>query len=513
MAVQVLMDEIVLWQSAGSAGSVFIQLSQITTSKMIGGREDIFTIGLPTTIRGVQPMAIDYEIGKALGAEVAIDGRVTPSIASSVERAIVRLSATLCVGLRMRSNIAGCASASYKINGNFERFGNLVRDQCTILGINAQNLEMGWSTSSRRVRAWTGTDIQAHGLRYLDEPEADELRTACGDHGSDQNFVLECVCSHVGNLIHGFGATALALVQCVYDPTELRIQAAVVNGSKITSWSSAIIAWDRGEVDGFTDSDQLFVHLSQLLHEPPEALKESDINNLKEMNILGVSIDSTTIYYRALLDAECYDDRGRMLAITSGRVSHKGVLRQLVKESARFLSPGSDVWLGFSQLPVGNFAKLTDRFVITPHYARGNVQAKMQATLAEDAFWVEFSLNDDEGKLSASIPLAKCISDMLLSPVMGRCPHSRDRRYVVDDAQRPTYLATLSAKSHSKIFGNGRDHQSSAIFYTLQNSTLEQLLQIGVLGVGNCIIQGEGCLQCAADSCRGSERPVEIIMT
>lgn len=51
---------------------------------------------------------------------------------------------------------------------------------------------------------------------------------------------------------------------------------------------------------------------------------ENDIINQVQSEILAVSIDSVTVYYCALLDAECFGDEGRMLAISSGRVSSKG---------------------------------------------------------------------------------------------------------------------------------------------------------------------------------------------
>ncbi|OBT41757.1 hypothetical protein VE00_07990 [Pseudogymnoascus sp. WSF 3629] len=293
----------------------------------------------------------------------------------------------------------------------------------------------------------------SHGLGYLDGTEAVELQAICGTHGSNQGSLIKipsCLCCRIGGLIHGFGSTVVALMQCVYNPAELRLQADVINGSKTSPWSRATIASADGKVDGFATSAELFLHLSQLVH-ALESLKEHDIINQVQSEILAVSIDSVTVYYRALLDAECFDDEGRMLAISSGRVSSKGVLRRLVREGI------TQKYSDEVQFPLGNRAKLTDGFTVAPKYAKGPVQATMQVTHAEKDFWIETSLKADNTDNSEVVGLAKCIHRVLITARGRPCLHSRDQLYIVPDRKNrknrktlSTFVSTLSGKPYNK---------------------------------------------------------------
>jgi hypothetical protein len=494
MAVRVLLEEVILWEAAGSAGAVCIQLAQRMGNQRnpIADHEQFSIVAAPITHQGQQPMTIDYAIGEAWDAEIFVDTRITRSIADSIERAIVRLCVTLRTGLGMRSrNSTTYANSNHRINGNFGAVKNDIGDQCTILGIASQNFDTGYSTWSQRIKAWTGAVIQAHGLGYLDPSEALGLQTICGSHGSDQSSLIKiphCLCCRVGGIIHGFGTTILALMQCTYDPRELRVQADIVNGSKLTPWTRTAIAAEGLIVDGFATSAQLFIHLSQLVH-GPEALRESDILNLAGIDVLAVSIDSVTVYYRALLNAEAFDNRGRSLSITSGRISHKGVLRRLVKE-VTVLPLGNGT---FNSHPKGNCAKMAHKFVIIPHYAKGPVELAMEVTLGEDAFWVKSCLRSDDGIRSDPIGLSLCINNLFLTSVSGPCSHKKDRGWRVR-REHPVYIVTLS--------GNQRNlYGYQGIFaYALKGSTLEQLFEIGVLGSENCVIQGESCFECAVQT-------------
>jgi hypothetical protein len=408
---------------------------------------------------------------------------------------VVHSTATLKDGLRMRSrNSTSYTNSNHRINGNFGALKNDIGDQCTILGIASRNFDIGFSTRSQRIKAWTGTVIQAHGLAYLDQSEALGLQTICGSHGSDQSSLIKiphCLCCRVGGIIHGFGATILALMQCVYDPRELRVQADIINGNKLTPWTRTAIATEGLIVDGFATSTHLFIHLSQLVH-GPEALRESDILDLAGIDILAVSIDSVTVYYRALLNAEAFDDRGRTLSITSGRISHKGVLRRLVKEVTVLPLDNGSV----DSHPKGNCAKMTDKFVVIPHYAKGPVELAMEVTLGEDAFWIKSSLRSDDRKRSGPIGLSLCINNLLLTPVSGPCSHKKDRGWPVRQ-EHSIYIVTLSGQQRNL---SGAERRQCILAYALKDSTLEQLFQIGVLGPENTVIQGESCLECAVQT-------------
>lgn len=520
MAVQVMMDELVLWQSAGPAGAVWIQLAHtgVKAGNKISCNDNFIIINPPTSQQGQQPMNFDYAIGEALNAEIIVDSRITRTISDSIERGIVRLAFTLKANLRMRSrNSLGYIDPNHKINGNFGDSVNAIHDQCTSLGISYDNFESGYATASARIKAWTGTSLQTHGLTYLDQRQAHELQVVCGAHGTNQNSLTKiphCLCCRIGALIHGFGATVVALMQCVFDPSELRFQATVINSSKITPWSRAVIASEDGQVDGFATNTQLFVHLSQLLH-GSEALKESEtLDQLTGADILAVSIDSLTVHYRVLLDSEAFDDRGRMLAITSGRISHHGVLRRLVKESTAPDFVYREHSYSRRDETLGSFAMMVDGFVITPHYVKGAVEAAMQVSLAEDAFWVKTILKTTEKESAEQITISRCINNMLLYDVTGRCSHSRDGGHVVREKRAPIFVASFS--SRSQRMSSRSSHEYAIILYALKDSTIEQLLQVGCLSLGG-VLQGNSCLSCSIEyiqSRRGMDQGfVELIMS
>ncbi|KAG4441122.1 hypothetical protein IFR05_003412 [Cadophora sp. M221] len=493
MAVQVILEELVLWESAGEACAVCIQLSQSMGKKCssITHEEQLHIVLPPTTQQGQQAMALDYAIGEALAAEISFDTRITPAIANSIERAIVRVCATMRSSLRMRSrNSPAYVDPNHRINGTFSnRDSNRDSDlseQCAILGISARNFETGISTRSQRTRAWTGTVIQAHGLQYFDLAEARQLYDICGSHGANHDKPVKiphCLCCRVGGIIHGFGVTILALMQCVYDPSQLRIQADVVGGSKLTPWSRIAIS-KEAKVDGFATSAQLFVHLSQLVH-GLEALKESDIIDFAGVDILAVSIDNVSIYYRALLDSEAFDSQGRTISITSGRIGYKGVLRRLVKEMT--VLPFEDS----PNRPQGNSAGMANGFVVVPHYAKGPIEPAIEVTLGEDAFWIKCSLTNHDRTQSGDMGLGLSISNLLLGTITGPCSHGKDHGLAASK-EAPIDVVTFSGPR------NRTKNRDKPLFaYALKGATVEQLFQMGILGPGICVIQGESCLKCA----------------
>ncbi|CZR68801.1 uncharacterized protein PAC_18701 [Phialocephala subalpina] len=525
MAVQVSMDGLVLWQAAGTAGAVWIQLAEVTAKQQIllSGDEDLHIVNPPTTQDGERPMTYDYAIGEALAAEISLDARVTRSIADSVERAIVRLSATVKRQVRIQY-VEDSSETGHKINGYFGDSRKTIQGECTTLGISSQNFEIGFATASRRIKTWTrnqkAKSTRSVGLEYLDETEAHELRSMCGAHRANHEDLIKtsntsiCLCCRIGTLILGFSAAALALMQCVYDATGLRVQADVVNGTRMTKWAKYAFQC-KGVCDGSIDCIEVVNYLCQLLHgyEVPETLS-TDHAIWRFRGILAVSIGSVTVYYRALLDKECFDQKGRMLAIASGRISCNGELRPLVTEPIYFTS---DEKHG----AVGIFAKMADQSVITPHYISGPLKIKGQISLAEEGtFLVKCGLGDNEGGFSTSIALRWCIQNILRIRVMEDCSHDKNRGYVVRDSRGFTYVASVWKK-------NFRDTPAddSVVLYALKDSTLEQLLLIGLrsrLGstfsdVENVVLQGDSCLECAVnflqESAEKKGEVVHVIMT
>jgi len=467
----------------------------------------------PTTQAGRKPMGIDYLVSEALEIELGLDTRITSSVAAAVERAIVRLLTTFKNGLQMKSvSSAGYVATSHPINGYFGNSALAVRNECWRFGISKENFDVGWATRSNRSQSWTGTVTQAHGLEYLDEKQALELWEICGAHGARKELSIKisnCLCCRIGALIQGFATTMAALIQCQYNPDGLRLQADIVNGSRTTPWNRTTIISGSRKTDGFLTSSELFQHLSQLVH-GLEAIKEIEIiNQSPGTEILAVSIDSISVYYRALLDAECFDKHGKMLAISSGRLSSKGVLRYLVKEHSTptyGLTPED---------PIGHCSEIAEGFNVVPNYAKGPVEVSMDITVAEDEFWVQTLVFHSETRFTAPVELAKSIHNALSAPIGSTaCSHDAQKPFTIHLSKEPAYLATFLG-SLGNTGGLGT-HFKGIYFYTLKDCQIEQLLQAGILA--NAILfQGDSCLHCCVDRIsarRGSASFWEaIIMT
>jgi hypothetical protein len=285
-----------------------------------------------------------------------------------------------------------------------------------------------------------------------------------------------------------------ALMQCQYNPEDLRLDSKVLNGSRTTPWSRVTIESDRSVISAFLSSAELFLHLSQLLH-GSEAIKEVEIINLSSgTEILAVSIDNMSVYYRALLDAECFDQYGRVLAISSGRFSSKGVLRRLVKERS---TPNYDPRSGY---PTGHVSQITKGFNVVPTYAKGPVSPSMHITAAEEEFWAETCVFHCDTVLITAVELTRSIHELLCSIVGHACTHDAQRPYMVkssevrihQDHKGPIYLATFLGKANSSF-----EHE--IVMYALKDCLIEQLLQIGI-SESTGRFQGEMCIECLVNS-------------
>lgn len=73
-------------------------------------------------------MGVDYHVAEALRTEILLDARITHTVSDSIERAIVRMSATLHAYLEMKSrNYDGNTERNHGINGDFSRYHDAIR--------------------------------------------------------------------------------------------------------------------------------------------------------------------------------------------------------------------------------------------------------------------------------------------------------------------------------------------------------------------------------------------------
>lgn len=132
MAVQVLLNEELLWESAAPSGLVVINIDQSSLQgQPLAVPSELYILPMPATQLGQIPMVLDYLIDEALFAELLVDTRISRSVANLVEKAIVCLLGTMKANLSMRSrNHEGYSNANHKINEGFRSSSNIVYDHC-----------------------------------------------------------------------------------------------------------------------------------------------------------------------------------------------------------------------------------------------------------------------------------------------------------------------------------------------------------------------------------------------
>lgn len=499
MAVKVKLADDLLWESAGSRGSVIIQLGALEKKlSMIGPFK---LVPPPLTMTGEKPLLIDYSLREALQKELERDARTSFEIQCAIQQAIVRLTASLAEGACMKSATRD-AGTIHRINGNFPHRGTNVLRVCSEFGIHPDHINVGYATMTLRYVAWTGSSIQEHGLQYLHPDGARALRSACGAHSDSSTVsrIAQCLCCRIGGLIHAFGVSGAALMMCSYDPDEIKIASHIISGRTTTAWSRALMLDGLTMSHGTVTSGQVLNHLSQLLH-GAEALRDAELSS--GSSLLAVSAGATTIYYKAILDADAFDLEGKTVAIASGRLSCKGVLRKTVTEpKAAYDAMAIPARTWHTDALV---TTLAPRSLVEPSYMKGPMTIQMDVALTEQEMIFQCYVYSDRQPSETSMPIEilRCIHNLMLIWVAGPCNHSSDLYVKVNDSRGKMKVYSFFGRVRDRTYWN---------FHALSENRLEQLLQSLNVDVQFCVYQGESCLNCALRML-GTSGSGEVIMS
>jgi hypothetical protein len=520
MAVKILMKDVVIWESAGLQGVAIIQLEEFTSHLSRPLAEDnlalVHTSFLPEYVpapglpENFDAMDVTYTLHEALAKEFALRHEFTEPIRAGIQQAIYRLISA-AMSEKLKASESG--TNSKYIDGHFH-------DSDDLIPLVTQQLGLAWplqcDTFSARVRTYSprNESVADRGSFWL-SPEIESLLVdSCGcrehrattlAHENDdeaRSFSTvnddKCIWVQGSRLIIGVAATALALMQCVYDPLEVQVSATVFNGMQMTEWTNSV---SRVPQLRLPDAKLAIFHLNDLLQGPLHARLSDETYPL-----LAISAGSYSIYYRCLLDEECFDKYGRVLAIASGRICMKRTLREYVKESA-FSYPMNFVKL--SSFEAGINTKHEPGLEIRPHYASSDIGIRMDCRLGETEIlfscWITSEL---QPMLAAKI--GKSYDRLQREIVQPHCEHARDKALVVHRDMGPVVVSTF--------FGQDLQYEmyEGLQMFALRGCSLEQLVQIGLIPQENSCLQVNACLECTYKERRQfllskSVRPLKVV--
>ena len=514
MAVKIVVDKVIMWEAAGTRGVAVIQLGSYMESSYIEsseirsmieskpGQGNLEVVAAPRTPAGCEPMQVTYPLGEALDKELSLDPRIDDTLKAAIRKGILRLVDYSMQTVTVQEMGNYFLSEPRKINGRFPNKKQALLLVCRIMGIIPGDKSEVQSYSWNTLQLWNGlgwknwlTSQSNWGtgtLRLLDASMLCTLQQVCGcqQPGGSSSKTCFRLCGHVKGIIAGFAAAVLSLAQCVFDPSGLRLYANAVNGtfrSDLTGklFNSTFEITDEIE----TKADEWLLHLSFLVHGEFIAKPHS--------NLLAVSVGSSSIYYRAILDKDCFDGLGRVIAICPGRISVANTMRNYVLDGFYGFSSklGTDRFAGTSNVyPVG--------LKIKPHYAQGTAKVSIACSLEETAILLSCSICSEPlpsilDKGSDALNLCFQIGRFLQHPVPPPCHHAHDQPYNVT-GNSGVQVATLGAAPTTTYNG--------LVLYATAGCTIEQMIQGCMLSdthnstkrLYGCF-QGEACLECAVN--------------
>ena len=501
MSVELLLDDTMLWASAGTNGAVAIQIGRLeargsarTSLKYAGAQTSMVLVEPPCTPEGKRPLTLDCSLAEALDASLGRHPLIDQNLRGAIHSAIANLSRDLAAKLRMKTSRA--VSSTHNINGQFDYRVPLV-DTLSHFGINEEVVQRSlcrvesWCNGT----GWIGSPTEINGLEHLDGMGVQYLRQSCPTHkaGPPGGKLGRCLCCYVGGIIHGFASSTVALLQCRYNAEQIRVRAALLDGTVTTSWVRGCIL-ENGESSIALDGRQLLNHLSQLLHGgDSDVPNESEMQSLGQgMHILGISGGSTTVYYTLVLSDDCYDTHGRQITISSGRASVNGVLRQIIVEKTTDAPPIGEPSQRF---PPPKTTRIAVGTYLQSHYCPGDQRIFMDAMATEHEIRISTAVGCDLSR-AESIILSQCIHAFLEMFILRTCEHPSDDPWKITDPRHVVLVSPFSASPNT-------DRPATHVVYALRGRKLEQLVQCAVESVTNLTdypsLQLFVCLRCASE--------------
>lgn len=479
MSAEVAYKEHILWASGGDRGHVVFQLSNEYTGRSVQRNPgtQVHIVGPPSFYTPAQPLSIDYALSDALEAELGRYPELTSDMIAGVHKAICHLAYAAQRDMHSKPYFLMPSGSG------FFDYHKAFQDTLTIFKIQSPTSGLGQMSSE----GWEAPLENSYGLRFLEYSDSENLRKMCGRHTSHSASIKGCTCSYIGDLIHGFGLSIVALMQCRYNPDEIRVRRDIISGAVMTSWCWTIAKNFESVCKNYRTSKTLLSHILQLVGGVDAIGPQEDVVEQAgaDHDLLGLSGGAYTIIYSCILQEDCYDESGRLLTLMSGRASVDGAMRCLIVEYIRndyapfFWDQGYDALdSGVSVLAAGSY--------LESHYAPSRYPIGMRASVREHHILIYTTISLDNSHTYKTL-IAKSIRDFVTRVhVPKTCQHSRKRPYQVRNTEAPFVVSPFTVAQVSS--------RTPIEFMALKGNKLEQLIQTIVTAV--YVLQLDSCLDC-----------------
>ncbi|KAI1477490.1 hypothetical protein F4774DRAFT_420144 [Daldinia eschscholtzii] len=480
MAVELRVNDKIIWESAGSNGAAIFELGeyQVDNSATRTVLDRKFTIVEASNTTARNAILHSEPIGAVFTSLISREPRIDSSFQTGIRRAICRLAHHL-----RKLDSMFHIERSQRFRPNLEAFretANAFGFEDTLVNSIDSHLRVGTSGPE--------------GLRALDPEDYEKLMETCGNHAhKPPDFPNSsvglgeksaCLCTYVNRLITGFAVSIILLYQC-------RFNANQINVCEETLLEFGQTSAPTGMMSRYRDEESL-KRIIQLVD------ANSDISStgmpLSVDGCLGISGRSYTVCFTCILSHDCYDDQNRFLSLLPGRASLGGIYRPEI------LSNKSDFPQFASQSALSVTTSLAPGFVLVPHHVPSPFSISMDMALSEKGILVTLLVDYEEYHIA--IPLGKCLK-VVMEKMILRCPHDPKSELRVEKDHK---LVTAGLGDCANYEEETEESKGVTVIIALHGNKLEQLLTMGILTARRkrFMFQRTACLSCCVKAAQNS---------
>ncbi|KAI1658057.1 hypothetical protein F4813DRAFT_357202 [Daldinia decipiens] len=499
MAVELRLDDAIIWESAGSNGTAIFELGEYQAEDshfqaIVGQRITIIELPDPEN----QDSMLDncLPIDMIFASVIAHEPDIDISLQQDIQRAICRFSFKILRSLQERAHKVENTRfyTNFKVAGALRETLNAFGFQNSIID-SVENQPPAEEIPTNMLNALDWQGIQSLG------PEAyDKLRNACGRHGDDttgdsihspNRSRCRRLCGYVNRLIVGFTSSVLLLSQCRFDASQLSIYPDVLLDDIRNQKNINGIPYSY-----LLEGDYLKSILLLVDHDTERG------RGLIRPFILGISGKSFTVCHTSILSYDCFDNQGRFLTILPGRASVAGAFRSEIVEKY-----AGDMGAEYLKVPVSTL--LAPGLSLMPHHAPPEGSIFMGVSFDENVIFSDFKVRDGE-TFARGISIKSCTKKMLDAQSVS-CPHEPTSELQVQKEQNLAVVG-FGALNSSK----GRN-QDIIQLVALHGNKLEQLLTFGMIESDmdarymGFIFQHMACLKCCISTAKNEGKEIVIM--
>lgn len=474
MAVELRLDNAIIWQSAGSNGVAIFELGEYQADDshfqaIIGQRVTIIELPDPKDQDSMLDSCLPIDM--AFASLIAREPKIDILIQQDIRRAIYRLSLKM-----LKQSLEQARMMRPWGYWNFETSMALKET------LNAFGFENAIFDSVDNQPPTEEMPNAIHSINALGLEAYDRLRSACGSHGDNtpenrirspdfhinvephfyttylrpgRKYECDCslLCGYVNRLIVGFAYSAIYLAQCRFDASQLSIHPDNLLNQ----------AWRRHfSPHGSQRDEDLLSYIFVLV----DNIKVDIGQRMDSHFTLGLSGKSFTVCYTCILSYDCFDNQGRFFSLIPGRASVGGAFRRRIVEKDIH-----GICAQFSNIPVSTL--LASGLSLMPHHAPSESNIFMDVSFDEKIITLSFKVGCEKAS-AGRIPINRCINFIMKAWGVS-CPHepTSELRVQKDQNLAVVGFGALSSKK-------GRNKNVTHLI-ALRGNKLEQLLTFGML--------------------------------